>query len=165
MQNPPPELNVLGTIEIESPCPVPWNGMNGSDTVRFCSQCQRSVFDLAEMTTAESARLLGDTSRTPCVRLYRRRDGRVLSADASAGIRVKIWQRLRRHASWAASIIAFLLIPGCQTQGFVVRTVKSTTAATADGNAPIPDKPAIPDKPQTPVSDWGRPQPKPVPGQ
>ncbi len=31
-------------------CPESWDGMEGGDSCRFCSNCQRDVYDFAELT-------------------------------------------------------------------------------------------------------------------
>jgi hypothetical protein len=135
MDDSPPGLRVLNAITIESPCPAPWDRMKGKDHVRYCEECRKDVFDVSEMTTAEATRLLLDGESTPCIRLCRTAEGLVITADHVPGVRGKIWHKLRRHAPWAASLFAMLFLPGCTslmnsllaTQGFVVRSVKSTT--------------------------------------
>jgi len=115
MPIPLPTFDALDSLTIDTPCTVPWAGMSGDDRSRFCGQCRQNVYDLSAMTTAEAAGLLADLAGRPCVRLYRRPDGRVLTADCPAGLRVRVWRRLRRRAAWAASLFAMLFLPACQT--------------------------------------------------
>jgi hypothetical protein len=121
MAIPLPALDALDAITIATPCDIPWGEMRGDDRFRFCGQCRRQVFDLSAMTTAEAKELLGDPGNLPCVRLYRRPDGRVMTADCPVGLRTRIWRRLRRRAAWAASLFAMLFLPACKTlsQGLV----------------------------------------------
>lgn len=119
-----PALDIVNTIEVISPCLVPWETMHGDERVRSCDRCQRQVFDLTEMSTAEAAAILEVAKHRPCVRFYRKRDGRIMIADGSAGLRGAIWRRLRRHIAWAASLFSFLFFPGCHTQGVPVRRIK-----------------------------------------
>lgn len=105
----------LASISIATPCTVSWGGMVGDDRSRFCRQCERQVFDLSRMTTAEATQLLASPDGRPCVRLYRRPDGRVLTADCLVGLRTRLWRGLRRRAAWAASLFAMLFLPACRT--------------------------------------------------
>ena len=116
MPVPLPTLDALDSITVATPCAVPWGAMRGDDRSRSCGQCRRQVFDLSAMTTAEAVALLAAPGDQPCVRLYRRPDGRVLTADCPAGLRVRVWRGLRRRAAWAASLFGLLVLPACQTQ-------------------------------------------------
>lgn len=111
----------LPTIAIASPCSVPWSEMRGDERARFCDRCQKQVFDLSAMTTDAVAELLRESTRTPCIRFYKRTDGRVMTADCPVGLRVRLWRLLRRRAAWAASLFAMLVLPACRTatQGLV----------------------------------------------
>jgi hypothetical protein len=115
MAIPLPTIDPLDAITIATPCNVPWREMRGNDRSRFCGQCQKRVFDLSAMTTAEATALLGDPDNRPCMRLYRRPDGRVMTSDCPVGIRARIWRQLRRRTAWAASLFAMLFLPSCKT--------------------------------------------------
>jgi hypothetical protein len=73
--------SVLDAITVESPCTVPWNSMHGDDRSRFCSQCRRYVFNIAEMSRAEAEYLIQATTGRLCARYYRRADGTVATKD------------------------------------------------------------------------------------
>jgi hypothetical protein len=149
MANPSHDLN---SITIASPCQVAWEGMDGDEQIRFCARCSRQVFDLSLLSTAEVTKLLDDEGGTPCVRLHRRSDGRVMTADGPVDVRDAILRRLRRHAAWAASLFALLFFPGCRsfvTQGFPVRHIEPPpTAPRADAEKPEPPTNQI-------EHDWG----------
>ena len=67
----------------------------------------------------------------------RRPDGRVLTANCPGGLRVRVWQRLRRRAAWAASLFAFLLLPACQgVQGMMVFPDRGPAAGAGPGSGP-----------------------------
>src|SRR5688572_964404 len=108
-----PTIDVLETLTIATPCDVPWNSMHGDHRSRYCGQCRKQVFDLANMTDAEARSLFTHSAERPCVRVYRRPDGRVLTSDCPVGFRTRIWRRLRNRASWAASVFAMLFLSGC----------------------------------------------------
>ena len=105
--------NSLPMITIQTPCTVPWDTMRGDDRVRFCGQCERQVFDLGNLSSSEVMELLGGTEEVPCVRFYRRPDGRVMTADCPLSIRERTWKWLHRRAAWAASLFASLCLPAC----------------------------------------------------
>lgn len=80
------ELDDQGTptidaITIRTPCRARWEAMRGDDVVRHCGRCHRDVYDLSRMTRPEIEALFARAERTPCVRLRRRPDGRVVTAD------------------------------------------------------------------------------------
>jgi hypothetical protein len=66
------------SIELETSCRARWEEMPGGDAVRRCARCDRDVHDLAQMTHGEIAALFAREDDTPCVRLRRRPDGRVV---------------------------------------------------------------------------------------
>jgi hypothetical protein len=135
MAIPLPTLDLLQTLTIATPCTIPWERMTGDDRSRFCGECRRQVFDLSGMIAAEAKELIGNTQNTPCVRFYRRPDGRVMTSDCAVGIRTQVWKRLRKRAAWAASLFAILFLPACRsyTQGMpgdlYPETVKSLSSA------------------------------------
>ena len=108
-------LDPLASLTIATPCIVSWGEMIGDDRSRFCRQCEQRVFDLSALTTVEATKLLTKPDGRPCVRLYRRPDGRVLTADCPVGLRARLWRGLRRRATWAASLFAMLFLPACRT--------------------------------------------------
>lgn len=87
-------LPLVQQLTIAAPCPVAWDSMRGDDKVRFCDQCQKNVFNVSAMTTAESEKLLRDTRGELCVQLYRRADGTVLTQDCPVGLRARKRRRL-----------------------------------------------------------------------
>lgn len=97
---------LLDQIKIASPCPARWAEMAGDDRARFCAQCEKHVFNLSAMTAAAAAALIREKEGKLCARLYRRRDGTVLTADCPVG-RELFWQRTERylHAAAAAVVI------------------------------------------------------------
>lgn len=145
MTDPTPDLRVLNEIAIETPCLVPWGEIRGAGRVRFCQVCQKSVFDLIELTSVAAAQVLAESDALPCVRICRAPDGRIVTADHPTSLGVRIWRGLRRRSGWAASLFALLFLPGCGwlnscfTYGAPARTIKPT-----DLGRTIPDDSARP---------------------
>lgn len=80
---------MLEDVRIASPCNAGWDDMIGDDKARFCGQCRKNVYNLSAMTRAEAEALLEEREGSMCVRLYRRADGTVLTADCPDGLRNK----------------------------------------------------------------------------
>ena len=78
---PLPMADALDAITIPVACPVSWDAMYGDHRTRFCNTCSQDVHDLSELTRAEAVQLVTGGVQIPCLRLFRRPDGRVMTAD------------------------------------------------------------------------------------
>lgn len=109
-----PAQAFLNRIEIASPCPANWAEMSGDDRVRFCAQCDKHVYDLSTLRAEEAVALIREKEGALCVRLWRRADGTVMTADCPVGAR---WAVSRRRTNLSASSAALLslalLAVGC----------------------------------------------------
>ena len=101
-------LSVLNDLHIASPCPASWHAMRGDDRVRFCDSCSKSVYNLSDLTTTEATALIRESEGGICLRLYRRADGSVLTADCPVGLRHALRRRLQRLATVGVVIFATL---------------------------------------------------------
>lgn len=63
--------------------------MTGDDQKRFCSICKKHVYNIANMTEKEVEDVIFTTERQVCVRLYRRRDGLVMTRECGKWKSVK----------------------------------------------------------------------------
>jgi len=91
-------LPLLGQVRVAKPCKEKWENMRGDDRVRFCGRCDKNVYDLSELTTAQAEGLLAEHEMNLCVRYYRRADGTVMTSDCPEGQR-------RRRIQWAAAAV------------------------------------------------------------
>jgi hypothetical protein len=82
-------MSDVDQVRIASPCKASWEDMIGDDRVRFCGQCSKNVYDLSALTRQDAEALLTKHEGNLCVRLYRRADGTVLTADCPTGARAK----------------------------------------------------------------------------
>ena len=105
MRNQP---DLLSHVRIASPCPALWSEMTGDDRRRFCKLCSKHVYNIVEMTRDEASAWLAEQVESPCVRIYRRNDGTVLTADCPVGLR-RIRHGLAR-AVGAIAILAFVVL-------------------------------------------------------
>src|SRR5262245_11566020 len=99
-------LNLLDDIQIASPCFARWADMKGDDRARHCGSCDKTVYDLSRLTADQAADLIRAKEGSLCVRLFRRSDGRVLTADCPVGLRERL-QKLRDR--WDGMLIGSLL--------------------------------------------------------
>jgi len=106
--------DMLNGLQIASPCSVPWSTMGETDNnaVRFCGQCSKNVYDISQLSTAEAGLLLQQGTAAgslPCMQLYRRFDGTVITDDCPVGLR-RIRDSWRRLKSSAAATLALFLV-------------------------------------------------------
>jgi hypothetical protein len=140
---PLPTLNVLDTISIPTHCTVPWDEMEGNDRSRLCARCQHQVHDVSELTADEALALLRGPGEPPCLRIYRRTDGRVLTAECMKR-RERVWKWLSRRSTWAAAVFALLFLSGCRTatQGMMQTDyVEATKIKLESSEKPTPPAP------------------------
>jgi hypothetical protein len=105
-------LTLLDEVRIASPCPARWEDMVGDNRSRHCRSCNKTVYDLSELTATQALALIHEKQGDLCVRLFRRADGRVLTADCPVGLAARLGKAGRRigAAAWAgvASILCLL---------------------------------------------------------
>ncbi len=95
------KLPLLSNIRIASPCSESWDGMVGDERVRFCGGCMKNVYNLSAMSEVEASELIADKEGDVCIRLYRRKDGTVITSDCPVGL------RRTRVTKIAAAALAF----------------------------------------------------------
>ncbi len=130
-------LPMLDDIRIASPCNVSWEAMTGDAQKRFCGGCQKNVFNLSEMTRAQAEEFLATQTTTPCVRLYMRADGTVLTTDCPK-------QRRKRIFTADAASMASMMFGALAWLGYS-RTYEQTQlmGKVAMGSPPVIETPVI----------------------
>lgn len=88
------DLNLLATIRVASPCSARWADMQGDERARFCSHCQKHVYNFAAMKATEVEVLIREKEGNLCGRFFQRTDGTVLTADCAVGITHR-WRRVK----------------------------------------------------------------------
>lgn len=100
------QLPLLDRARIASPCPAKWEEMRGDDRRRFCGKCDKHVYNVVAMPRAEAEAMLREatagTAEMPCLRIYRREDGTILTADCPVGVKRKRRRRLVAGAAVSA---------------------------------------------------------------
>ena len=94
-----PADQLLPILDIRTPCERDWSRMSGDDRVRFCGDCQKNVYNIAEYSQAEVANLIEQHEGRLCLRLYRRADGTVVTSDCSLLQTASRWSRIGLLAS------------------------------------------------------------------
>ncbi|MFO0739337.1 MAG: hypothetical protein U0270_25800 [Labilithrix sp.] len=138
-------LPVLQTL-IAAPCDVPWAAMPGDHRTRRCGECKRDVHNLSAMTEAEMAAFLDvvsarpENQRAPCISLFQRSDGTVLTADCPVGL-----SRRRRRALLTATLSAgAVALVAVSALAMLHYRAQDPEPAFSEGPAPAVLTPAVP---------------------
>ena len=123
-----PKDDLLKRVRIASPCPASWDAMEGDERVRFCGSCRRSVYNLSGMSRSEAEQVIRQSEGRLCVRLYRRRDGTVLTRDCPVGI-AAIRKRFAMAIVRSAAVVLFVY-------ALVARPLGARTAAASHREPP-----------------------------
>ena len=91
--------------------------MHGNGRVRFCSLCQKNVYDLSALDSAAGQALVEEHEGSLCVRFYQRSDGTMLTTDCPLGVRrltrrVAFWAAGMMVACFAACMVGFAAVSG-----------------------------------------------------
>ncbi len=73
----------LSDLVINTPCTMDWDRMDGDARKRFCSRCEKYVFNIAAMTRSEALQLIGDGDKKICARIFRRPDGTIVTSECA----------------------------------------------------------------------------------
>jgi hypothetical protein len=113
------DKDLLNRTYIAAPCDVDWDSMTGDDRIRFCGQCKLNVYNVASMSAKETARLIRETEGRLCMKLYRRRDGTILTDNCPVGLK-RIRDRLKLCVAAALALLVTAgLLSAAQAQGMV----------------------------------------------
>jgi hypothetical protein len=122
-------LPLLERVYIASPCSVPWESMSGDERERLCASCNKTVYDVSAMTRADAESLLTAKGTDACLRIFRRFDSTIITADCPVGVEKK--KRARRRGAIAGALAA----TAAATAGFAL-TQRSATHSTPVTHAP-----------------------------
>ncbi len=150
-------LPMLEDARVASPCNANWAEMVGDDKSRYCGKCEKNVFNLSAMTRDEAELLMLEKEGNLCIRLYRRKDGTVLTQDCPVGVRKK---RLR--------LVGVLAIGGgvvAAAAGFATAALTSQQATVTMGDMePTPSAHPLPTPaPSGTTAVMGEMEPEPEP--
>jgi hypothetical protein len=151
----------LDVIDIARPCPADWDDMRGDAQVRFCKHCSLNVYNLSAMTRAQAERLVTETEGRLCVRMYRRLDGTVVTADCEGAIKLAA----RRFGRFARTATAVVLTAALAPLGFSRWLNASPTEKSSDPAVCVkpPEQPAKQGEAIAIMGDMVAPAPQPQP--
>ncbi|MDQ3257486.1 MAG: carboxypeptidase-like regulatory domain-containing protein [Acidobacteriota bacterium] len=110
----------LKGIDVPAPCSVSWNAMAGTEQVRFCGQCQKSVYNLSAMTRRQAELVVADKQGRLCAKFERRADGTILTRDATEDF-ITNWRTAKRRTSIIVGA-AFTTLIGVGTGSAMAQT-------------------------------------------
>ena len=122
-------LPLLDHVRVASPCDANWDEMVGDDKSRYCGKCEKNVFNLSAMGREEAEVLMLEKDGSLCIRMYRRKDGTVLTQDCPVGVRRK---RLRLFGVMAIGGGAL-----ATAAGFAAATLTGDGAHELEGKARV----------------------------
>ena len=107
--------------------------MTGGDFIRHCAECNKNVYNLSELNAEQAVDLIREKEGGLCIRLFRRSDGTILTADCPVGLRERTRRVMRRSAALFASVFTFGLFVGCESsndsdQSTRAQTTRSSTS-------------------------------------
>lgn len=105
----------LDQIRVASPCSMKWGAMSGDDRARHCAACDKTVYDLTNLTRAEAEALVFESEGRVCARFWRRADGTVITSDCPIGL-----GETRRRRARVLTAAAALLALGVGAIGSIV---------------------------------------------
>lgn len=111
----------IDSLHVASPCTAKWKDMRGDDRARLCLACDKHVYNLSSMTRTEIETLIVATEGQFCRRLYKRKDGTVLTADCPLGVRERVGIAAHRVsltvllAAMAVVLAILALVPRSKT--------------------------------------------------
>jgi hypothetical protein len=112
-------MNQSLKIEIAKPCKVPWNEMIGDDRTRHCLKCKKNVYNVENFSASEIRDLLAKPDSPPCLRIYKRSDGTVLTTDCPVGV-YEVWKKRGLYAA-----VCFFIITAIGAKMYRDAVVKS----------------------------------------
>lgn len=90
-------------LRVASPCPKSWDAMVGNHRVRYCSECNLNVYNLAVIPRSELRALIKKKEGRFCGRLYLLGDRKAATRDCPTGRARGILRRL-------GTLVAVLLV-------------------------------------------------------
>lgn len=143
----------LDVIDIPRPCPADWAAMHGNDRVRFCDQCQLHVYNLSALTRDAAEALVTEKEGHLCVRMYRRQDGTVITADCGGGWKLRAKRLGRLTALACAAVLSGIVAPWMAGSGG--RTGAFQSAGSTDASWPVKVLGKVIDSLQGPQAERG----------
>lgn len=95
----------LDRIEITSPCNADWDEMTGSEQIRYCTECNKYVYNLSAMTRRDAEELVATRRSQMCTRMTRDLNGGTITVDSLPPVRLLG----RRPGPIASTVVSTIL--------------------------------------------------------
>lgn len=92
-------------LQVTAPCTADWETMAGNNRQRHCAQCDKVVFDFAQMTPRQVEAIVAVNRGNLCARLTRQPDGSLVTLDP-----VSITAATPRRVSPVASAVVSAIL-------------------------------------------------------
>ncbi len=128
------EHSFIHGIKIAAPCHVSWESMTGDERTRHCQSCKLNVYNIASLTTSEAEALILEKEGNLCVRIFRRKDGTILTQDCPKGLAAIRARYYRSVAAGAAmlSLCAGYVLNSSKINSIIHRAANGTAVKCED---------------------------------
>src|SRR5262245_31488056 len=106
----------LDKLQVVSPCSTDWDRMSSDEKKRFCSECNKFVYDFSQMTRRQVEAIVSIHRGRMCARITRRPDGSLVTLEAPPVHPIVA----RRASPVANATLAALLGLGVPAHGLTV---------------------------------------------
>ena len=142
----------LFAIKLSYKCPLKFKDMKGSERVRHCKACKKSVFNISDMTRQEAIELISAKEGDLCVTYYQRHDGTVVTRDCTSAlgvyrvrIRHNLFAILNAALAFLANTIAPMLGPAVVTIGGGIGPImQSSSEIDSDSDSDVEEGEVMP---------------------
>jgi hypothetical protein len=108
-------------LPIAQPCPERWEEMQGSESKRFCSECQLHVHNLSAMREGDRSRFIKETGGRACIAYVLHPDG-TMEAPGRFPCLERLVTRGWQWAAWLLALVFPVAFAGCATRRTLGRT-------------------------------------------
>lgn len=98
----------LDQLKVVTPCSSNWEQMTGNHKKRFCSECDKHVFDFSQMTRQQIEAVTAVNHGNLCARITRREDGSLVMLNAP----LPVYSSRRLNSPMLSAAVATVLSLG-----------------------------------------------------
>lgn len=131
--------SMLDRLRVAKACDESWEQMRGTNQVRFCSHCEKSVHNLSAMTRRDAERLVAASGGRLCIRYISTPARRVVTLDAPPLAAHALVRRASRFTAGAFTAALAMTTASAQTT-----QTSPPPAMIAEAQVAKPDAPQLP---------------------
>ncbi len=99
--------NRFDAVRVSSACSSSWDAMSGTAQKKFCSGCNKHVYDFSQLSRKEADAIMEASHGNLCARISRTTDGEILTKEPLSILPVRI--QTRRTSPVANALLATVL--------------------------------------------------------